>query len=222
MKIKVIFPTRSRPDRFLEVLAMYLDSCDDKSKVSYLITVDVDDDSMSDSVIAKAKALHKSVEVVQGFSKSKIDACNRDMAVSGDWDICLLASDDMLPVVQGWDSVLIAEMKKHYPDTDGCLWHYDGHQFRICTMNIMGRKYFERFGYQYHPSYISLWCDNEFTDVATQLGKVNVFDTCLFRHVHPMWEGKKDEMDALYIQNESYFKRDQNNYNNRKANGFPI
>lgn len=221
--ILVKFPTRSRPERFLEMLNMYVLSCNDREGVDYLVSIDTDDATMTDVVCGKALQIAKGhIKIVRGMSPNKIHACNRDLEnLDEKYRIIILASDDMQPMVQGWDTIIREQMEQQYPDTDGCLWFYDGHQSRICTMNIMGRKYFDELGYMYHPSYISLWCDNEFTDVATAKQKISYYNTCLFRHVHPMWERKGEEMDELYRANESYFKRDQNNYNKRKANGFP-
>lgn len=223
MNILVKFPTRSRPERFLQMLSMYVDSCENKDMVDYLVSIDADDVTMTDSVCGKAMVIAKDhIKIVRGMSPNKIHACNRDMDdLDPKYQILVLASDDMQPMVQGWDRIICEQMAQQYPDTDGCLWFYDGHQNRICTMNIMGRKYYDELGYIYHPSYLSLWCDNEYTDVATAKQKISYYNTCLFRHIHPMWESKKEEMDELYRANESYFKRDQINYNKRKALGFP-
>ena len=63
------------------------------------------------------------------------------------------------------------KMIKHFPDTDGVLWFFDGWRKDLNTLCIIGRKYYERFGYIYHPDYKSFWCDAEFTEVANKLKK---------------------------------------------------
>jgi hypothetical protein len=79
-------------------------------------------------------------------------------------------------------------MTEHYPDTDGVLWFNDGYQGnRLNTLCILGKKYYDRFNYIYHPDYISVWCDNEFMDVANLLGKQIYFDDIIIRHEHPDW-----------------------------------
>ncbi len=222
MRIVVKFPTRSRGHKFLRILNQYIDSSDDPDNVFYLISIDQDDETMMNPSTFKAVSnAHENVEVVVGESMSKIHACNRDLNdYEGDWDIVVLASDDMIPQVQGWDKIIAEQMEENFPDTDGSLWFYDGHQHDICTMSIIGRKRYEKFKYLYHPDYISLWCDNEFTDVSKADSAIIFFSTCLFKHEHPIWMRQADKMDALYRKNEKYFKIDRRTYKQRKKQGF--
>jgi hypothetical protein len=76
-------------------------------------------------------------------------------------------------------------MKEVYPDTDGVLWFFDGWRKDLNTLCILGRKYYDRFGYVYHPEYKSFWSDAEFTDVATILNKQTFIDKVIIRHLHP-------------------------------------
>jgi hypothetical protein len=219
MKILVKFPTRTRPEQFLKTLNDWYKKAKDNSNIEYLISYDKDDSTMTPGIIAKANSLGKNIKMVAGLSKSKIDACNRDMKKTLKWDIVLLISDDMFVQVEGWDEIIRDKMKDHYPDTDGCLWFNDSHQNRICTLSCMGRKYYERFNYLYHPSYKSLWCDNEYTDVAKKLHRMTYIDFKLVNHQHPCW-GKAVPIDDLYRTNERFFRLDGDNYNKRKAVGF--
>lgn len=218
-RILVKFPTRSRPEQFLKTLSEYYSKAKDNSKIEYLISYDLDDSKMTPMIISRAESLGSNVKMIGGYSKSKIDACNRDIEKAGKWDIVLLVSDDMFIQVDGWDEVVRDKMKLNYPDTDGCLWFNDSHQNRICTLSCVGNKYYKRFNYLYHPSYKSLWCDNEFTDVANKLKKMTYLDLKLVNHQHPCW-GRKVANDDLYRINESFFKLDGDNYQKRKAMNF--
>ena len=63
------------------------------------------------------------------------------MDKAGEWDICVVASDDMIPQVRGWDEELIEKMPK---DLDHVLFYNDGYCGRkLNTMCIFGRKYYE-------------------------------------------------------------------------------
>ncbi len=219
MKILVKFPTRSRPDQFLKTLSEWYNKAKDNSQIDYIISYDKDDSKMTPSIIAKANSFGKNIKMVAGLSKSKIDACNRDINKPYKWDIIILISDDMFVQVNGWDEILRENMKKFYPDTDGCLWFNDSHQNRICTLSCMGRKYYERFNYLYHPSYKSLWCDNEFTDVANKLHRMTYINMKLVNHQHPCW-GRAVPNDDLYRLNEGFFRIDAANYQRRKAVNF--
>jgi hypothetical protein len=219
MKILVKYPTRSRPEQFLRTLNEYYKRAKDNSNIEYLISYDKDDSKMTPQIIKMAESLGSNVKLVPGYSKSKIHACNRDIKRPYNWDIIVLVSDDMFVEVDGWDEIIRNKMKEHYPDTDGCLWFWDGYQERICTLSIMGRKYYSRFNYLYNPEYTSLWCDNEFTDVASKLRKLKYFKQCIIRHQHPCW-GKKVVNDDLYRHNESFFHLDKKVYEKRKATQF--
>lgn len=216
MRLLVKFPTRNRPEQFLKILKQYYESANDNFMIDYLVSYDLDDKSMNQGVLERAKNIVPGIQLVGGFSKSKIDACNRDIKKPYEWDIVVLISDDMECCTRGWDDVIRDQMVKSFPDTDGVLWFHDGFQDRICTLSILGRKYYERFNYMYHPSYKSLWCDNELTDVAKELGKLKYIPNSIIKHQHPCWGGGV-KMDDLYRINESFFQIDAENYKKRKA-----
>lgn len=218
-KILVKYPTKSRPDLFLKTLSEYIQRAVNNHAIQYLVSIDEDDVSMTEEVIEKAKALHQNVVVYKGQSKNKIQACNADIEKAKHWDICLLISDDMQVGAYAWDDRIRKDMNQFFPDTDGCLWYHDGAQKHICTLSCVGRNYFGRFGYLYHPSYKSFFCDNEFTDIALKLGKMRFFQTCLIRHQHPAWVGHVQE-DALYKNNNQYWAADEANYKKRMAVSF--
>lgn len=214
IKLLIKIPTRSRAAEFYKLYQLYKELATNPNTF-FSITID-DDDYFANQAI-----YDKIPEIVRGVSNSKVHAVNRDMP-SNDWDILLLSSDDMFPQVKGYDQIIIDEFEKHFPDTDGCIWFNDGHCKEILnTLPILGRKYFERFGYVYHPSYTSLWADNEFTDVAKNLSKIKYNSQVIIRHEHPDWGGKVP-VDALYQKNSTYWTQDETNYKKRKARGFPI
>lgn len=219
MKLLVKYPTRNRPEQFLKILKQYYESAIDKDNIEWLVSYDLDDKKMNSLILEQAKRIIPGIKLVGGISRNKIDACNRDMNHASDWDIVVLISDDMEVNTHGWDNVIRDNMKKYFPDTDGVLWFYDGYQDRICTFSILGKKYYERFGYLYHPSYRSLWCDNEFTEVAKNLGKLKYIPTAIVKHQHPCWGGGI-KMDDLYRVNESFYNIDAENYKKRKALNF--
>lgn len=214
LRILVKFPSRNRPGQFLKVLRSMVEMSSDPKNIHYLISADYDDSSMPKEMINEVADLSSYVKIIWGVSNTKIQAINADMQHAGNWDIVLLASDDMIPQVQGWDNIIREGFNN---DLDKALWFFDGSQHRICTLVCMGRKRYEKFGYLYHPSYISLWCDNEWTEVNNPIK----FDTILFRHEHPAHCGGV-QMDALYQRNESFFERDRLNYEKRKQQNFPL
>lgn len=219
LRILVKFPTRSRPEQFLKVLNLLNEKASDRNNINYLITLDSDDPTMMDPKVTDQALNINNVTLKAGKSDSKIHACNRDMEVNTGWDIVVLMSDDMIPQVIGWDDIIRHAIVNHFPDTDGALWFNDGYQDRICTLSIMGRKYYDRFGYIYHPDYHSLFCDNEFTEVAKGLGKMRYSLEVLFKHEH-FANNPRTKRDKLYDRNEALFNLDKQTYERRKSSGF--
>lgn len=217
MNLLVKFPTRSRPTKFFEVLDLYYKLLGNIDKTRFVISCDADDKSMNNPQIIDKLKTYKNLSFHFGNNKSKIQAVNADIPSEG-WDIVLLASDDMIPQIQGYDDVIRKAMVDNYPDTDGVLWFFDGYRRDLNTLSILGNKYYKRFGYIYHPAYFSLWCDNEFQEVAASLNKQTFIDNIIIKHCHPGWGyGGHDE---LFHRNNT-LERDMVIFRDRKARNFP-
>lgn len=228
-KILCKFPTRQRPEIFLKVLNEYHAMCMNLQDTFFLVTCDNDDHTMTDDIIIKAEAIspYGNIKVCRGDSKTKIEAVNADFDKIPerfqDWDIVFVISDDMDCKLIAWDETIRCDMKKTFPNLDGNLWYFDSHQKRISTISCMGRVYYDRFNYIYHPQYKSVYCDNEYTEIATMLGKIKFFETVICSHEHYCWGGGRAK-DSLYMRNDALWHEDEKTYNRHKANnfGFPI
>lgn len=219
MQLVIKFPTRNRPEKFLSVLSTYIRFLDDKT-TKIIVTADNDDLSMNNDYMKEVISTFKNVEIHFGDNRSKIEAVNADLS-NVDFDIVLLASDDMIPVKRGYDTIIKNKMTELYPDTDGILWFNDGFKGNsLNTLCILGKKYYDRFGYIYYPEYKSCWCDNEFMEVGNMLKKQTYIDEVIIRHEHPDWGfGQMDMIHQLNYNNLSY---DLTLYNQRKLKNFDI
>lgn len=220
MKLLIKFPTRERPVKFLEVLDKYYSLLDDVDNTEFCVTLDDDDKTVTDKFLDKLET-YPNVFYYIGDSKDKIEAINNDME-DFKFDIVLLASDDMIPQTQGYDKIIRDNMIKHYPDTDGILWFWDGNRKDLNTLCILGRKYYDRFGYIYHPGYKSFYCDNEFMQVGNILRKQTYIDECIIKHEHPDILEFRGEMDELYQKNHKHYPHDANLFQIRAKNNFGL
>lgn len=213
--------SRERPSILLETVRQYIEKANDTKNIVWLFTFDKDDKSCT-SVDFSNKLLEliqvteqgsKSL-VVHGKSESKIHAINRDINnehFKSDWDILVCASDDQRPIFNGWDN----EIRNAMPDSlEASLWFNDGVQSRINTMEILGKNYYNRFGYIYYPEYKSFFSDNESTLVAQKLGKQIKFNKCIIKHEHYAANGAV-QFDSLYEKNNKHWKHDEDLYNSR-------
>ena len=210
MKILYKFATRSRPEKAAAVIQNILMNAE-HAEFSVLMAIDSDDSTMADFV------LQNGVEAAYGTSKSKIEAINRDIPADG-WDILINVSDDQLFTIKGFDLDILIAMGNN---TDQFLHFPDGFvNERLCTMTIIGKKYYDRFGYVYHPDYSSLWCDNEAQEEAIRLGCYKYVDKHIFIHNHPAWIGGK--VDSQLEHTQKFYRQDERTYNKRRSLGFPI
>lgn len=217
MRLLIKFPTRNRPNKFLKVLDTYIRNLDDKT-TKIIVSCDLDDITMTEEYIKDVIEQYDNVTLVYGDNKSKIEAINADLD-NVDFDIVILASDDMIPVIKGFDTIIKNKMLEYYPDTDGIIWFNDGYQGnKLNTLCILGKKYYDRFGYIYNPEYISVWSDNEFMDIGNLLEKQTYFDEVIIQHQHPDWGfGNRDDIHSTNSINEA---KDRQTYNRRKENNF--
>ena len=229
-KILIKFPSRNRPLRFFNSLNSVFSTAYNPENIFVLATLDSDDSSMNNGVIIDRLQDYNDMNicVIYGQSKSKVDAINRDMdtinkhfPAAADWDILVVLSDDIRFTFRGWDEIIAEEMRNNFPDNDGYLHFKEKDtQKALNVMEIMGRPYYERFGYIYHPSYKSLWCDNEKTEIAKMLRKYVYVDLEIFVHENPAYGYQpKDEM---FIQQQDLWADDEENFRRRKCINFEI
>jgi hypothetical protein len=223
MRILLKCPTRSRPQQFLSVLQKYVSLASRPDLLGVCVSCDVDDTTMTPADVQYAikNITHVTdwTTIYYGNNTSKIEAVNADISsIPWNWDILLLVSDDMVPQIKGYDDILRNHMIANFPDTNGILWVNDGTQGeKLNTISIMGRAMYTSFGYIYHPTYKSLFCDTEFTDICKNslASQCKYIPYVLIRHEHP-GTGFPERNDALYAKNQTYWSRDMYTYISRK------
>ena len=104
-----------------------------------------------------------------------------------DWDIVLPIYK--IAVVANLDKV-VNRYSELFPDLDGVLLLNDAHP-------VIGRKYYEKFGYVYNPVYKYKHFDDEFMKVFRKLEKFNFLDGVPFK----LLELKSDD-DNIYEMRE--------------------
>jgi len=222
MNLLIKFPTRGRKNKFLNTLRKYVTLANNIENIKFLISVDIDDVDMYSSETVEIIHQNPNCEILVSDNISKVEAINRGInEFEYKWDILLLASDDMIPQKKGYDDVIRDNMSKFYPDTDGVLWFNDGFKGnKLNTLSIMGKKYYDRFNYIYYTKYKSVWCDNEFMDVANILNKQTYIDDIIIRHEHPDYGlANRDEIHTKNLQNENH---DKSLYLKRRSTNFSL
>ena len=221
MFILIKFPSRGRPEKLKTTLQRYISYAADMTRMFFMVTLDSDDPTVDHRLINSLLSIHPNIRVTVGISGTKVKAINRDMDTAPYFDILLLASDDMIPIVHGYDNIIRHAMHRYYPTTDGVLWFNDGYQRDgLNTLSIMGRKYYQRFGYIYNPIYQTAWCDNEYTEVSRLLNKQTYFSEVIIQHQHPACG--LAPIDDTYLKNDIGGGDDGEIYKQRRAMLFGV
>jgi hypothetical protein len=208
-------------------LNAYLNLASGKHKITVVVTMDIDDSSMNNNPLRyyMNSKIKPDVDVTfsYGNSEGKIAAINR-MVPTTDWDIIISTADDMEPVEDGWDDIIVQDMMREFPDLNGALNYNNDPRLEakgaegfktLITLPVIGRKLYDRFGYIYHPAYKSEWCDNEQTEVFEAIGALRHIDR---RPIVHKWA---ENQDALMQRNMQIgMGVDRDTYRKRKALGF--
>jgi hypothetical protein len=210
MKLLVRMPTRQRPDQAIHALERYRKMSG--MPVTIEVVIDEDDKTITGAVWDKFRELD--CVVTAGTHRTKIEAVNGGLRDYYDWDVLLLASDDMFPVADNYAVRVCEAMRAHFPYLDGAIYFDDGYAGeRCCTLPIMGRRLYQSFGSVYAPEYISLWSDQEQTELLRAMNRITYVPWKLIEHIHPVT--KKTNTDELYERNDAFWGTDKATYERR-------
>ena len=197
--VLIKIPSRERPNELREVLDAVFALKSSYGDTTVLVSADDDDTTMADFTYSHP------ITVMYGERTTKVGAINRDLGRMS-WDIVLVLSDDMIPVVKNFDTIVRAEMLLASEDLDACLWLDDGKQTRIPTIACMGRKYWGDHGRcVYDPRFRSYCCDDAQLLLADREGKMRRVDGPFAVHHHSMhnnWMFMGRKPDALLSHNQ--------------------
>jgi hypothetical protein len=186
-------------------------------EIHYLIKIDKDDISMNNSRIKSfldSLKISYTLEVLENC-KGKIDAINRSVG-NHSFDAVVCIADDIDVIFPNWDDIIYRDF---YGDYDRCINYNTDPRLTdfksLLILPIIGKPLYDRFGYVYHPDYISEYCDNEQTEIFEKLGKILHKDQKVFNHD---WWGNQDELMSRNMQ--IGFSKDRDTFQKRKQKEF--
>jgi hypothetical protein len=201
--ISLIHPSRGRPEKSFNNMVKWVNAMSSTENVEVLISIDRDD-PCRDEYWARYKVFVDVTDVlptpIDWYHESSVEAIN-DAASCAHNNILIVVSDDT-DCFDDWD---IAIKKEVEGKTDWILKTQDGIQPWIITMPVMDRKYFDRTGYIYHPSFDHMFCDTYMSCVADINGR-RITSQLVFPHNN---DSIKDDLrkrtDATWKQGEETF-----------------
>lgn len=218
-KILIKMPTLNRPNSLFKSLDSFYENKSGRFEVSFIISANSNDLETNNKSIREKIKKYEGVKIFFGNHKNKVESYNADIGNTY-FDIIIAASDDMIVVEKDYDEIIIKNMEKYFPDTDGVLWFDTGDNDITDTLSIVGRKYYERFNYIYNNCYNGYYCDDEFTRVAFKLGRLRKINKKII--VHEIPHHLEMSNDDTYLKSLVHGTRDKAMYKIRKKIQFDV
>lgn len=211
LNIALIHATRGRPKQAMDARTQWLAAASDPLRIEHIFAVDVDDEET-------LKATANCRRVIVSKPEGCVKAWNL-AAVQSSAPVIIQMSDDFT-APQDWDKKILS----HIPNTahEYVVKVSDGiRRDDLMCMAIMTRARYLRFGYMFHPDYLSMYSDNEFTEVASRDGVIIDATDVVFTHRHPL--ANLAQWDKTYIDSNSddRYKHGKALFDRRKQQGFP-
>jgi hypothetical protein len=210
--ISLIHPSRGRPQKSLETSRewIYKAGCE----VELLLSVDNDDPSIKEYLRKTFANL-----VVPGDNKSVVGATNRAAKFARANVLVYLSDDFKCP--ENWGQLILNEFENEdrplLIKVDDCLQKFN---VPVLTIPIMNRALYERLGYFWHPSYKSMFVDEDLYWTAHKLGALKNCEHLKFPHEHCSLG--RCENDETYQRSAANWDSGKAFYHERKQAGFPL
>lgn len=210
MKVSLIHPTRSRPQKSFDNSTAWMTF----SNVPTELIVSVDS---SDPKLSEYQKLYAGLLI--NDNTCVVEATNK-AAAAARGDILLYLSDDFR-CFGGWGKVIVEEFQKY---TGPVVLKVDDmlQPFRngVLTIPIMNRAAYDKLGYFYHPGYKSMWVDVHLYYRATKLGMLKYAPHIKFEHAHV--SVGKAENDETYKRSAAHWQQGQDLFEKHKKMGFSV
>lgn len=224
-KILFKFPCRGRKELLFKSLDSLNDNIRDRNNYFISLTLDSDDEILNNTEVIDKVNTYPNISIEWGLSESKVAAINRSFP-KYEFDILIIWSMDMFATMYGFDDIMRDylysivnnhgdDFLAHFPEKDS-MEHLN-------VLYIATKKYYDRFGYVYHPSYKSLWCDNETICVSKLLNKYHYIGILgLYEHRNMAYSEYGIPRDDIFNEQQGHWSIDEMNFYKRKAMNFDL
>lgn len=202
MSIAVLVPSRSRPDRFTQLL----DSIETTAHGHVAVYCGLDADDPYEWYYPARPSPHT---YVHGPRKGLAAWTNHlaTLAIADGHSILASFGDDHRPRTPGWD-LLVADAMERQP---GLVYTRDGLQDeRLPTAPFWPAGVVLALGWFFPPVLGHMYADNWWKQFAQDLGRCTFLPDVLIEHMHP--SAGKAEADALTVENDSHYETDHAAY----------
>lgn len=171
-RLLIKIPCKDNLVRVINTLDRYYQYLSQEYPFQILLVIDQGNSIMTSDGIKKMLQRGKNLNVAYTDAKEISAFYNEGVAaLNGTFDIIIAAREDWEPSVAGFDKIIVEAMQANFPDYDGVINFYSEPNVPINIQPIIGKKFYERFGYVYNPEYQTSYHDHELTHVSRILGK---------------------------------------------------
>ena len=178
-KISIICPTRSRPDKLLNMMKSVLNCASSPESIEFVLYVDNDDTSDYEKLKKKAiTIIGERTDMSTMFSSCIPKASGKTI---------ILCNDDVLFRTKKWDDIIYENLKL-YPDNIFLLHPNDLNKgANLCTFPIFSKELFLKFPGMLPMNLTST--DLHIHDIFLQLkglgiDRIKYLDNVIFEHLH--------------------------------------
>lgn len=178
----LLHATRGRRDKALAAHKLWMERASGCHPIEYIFSCDSDDPQALEQPPDDA-------QLVVGDNRGNVDAYNR-AAYRSTGDVLIQVHDDVEPPVN-WDVAIAEKIGDHTRPvvlrvSDGLPASVNAHQPGLLTVLVGTRAWFESCGYFWHPSIVSVFCDDHMTALAEKEGVIVEARDIVFKH---HWQG---------------------------------
>lgn len=220
MLITLLHPSRSRPLKSFNNAKEWIQKAG--CEVELIVSLDKSDPALDlyFNEYNKNSILWRNEGVLfVNENSSVVEATNR-AAKESKGDILVYLSDDF-KCPDNWGKLVLKEFENENRPliikVDDCLQRF---VVAVLTIPIMNRQLYERLGYFWHPSYRSMFVDEDLYWTAQKLGAVKYCKHLKFPHEHPA-NGKAPD-DETYRASALNWNQGKAMFTHRKGQGFPV
>lgn len=211
MLISLIHPSRARPNKAWNTMYNWIDRFGG-SDVEHILSLDNSDTELS-------AYMDRFSNLMVNTNTSVVEATNR-AAKEAKGDILIYLSDDF-DCPENWGPLVLKEFEvvegPCLVKIDDCL---QGFHVPVLTMPIMNRALYETLGYFWHPSYKSMFVDEDLYWTCRNNGWLKLAPHLKFEHKH-VSIGKAQD-DETYRRSAANWDQGKTTFAWRKRAGFPI
>ena len=197
-----------------EAILEWTGKCSGRHTYEYILSTDTDDAAVD---AYRELAARLGIRLVVEANRSAVEAWNRAAArTSGD---VLVAVSDDFGCPEEWDLALEAAIGDR---RDVAVLVHDGAEGRIATLPIVGRAWYERYGYILYPEYRHMFCDDDLTHLARATGRLVDARRLVFPHRHHTAGLSPEDDTYRHGGSDLGWWRDQRVYAKRAAAHFGL